>query len=112
MKTDLRFTDTNAASDSKGRTWGLEGSLFWWLVGGVGAGIAVLFVFLVMLNSSLLTSFGVALVPVALCLAYIFGLRQGKPPGYDRDVFERVFTGSGFSPDENRLTHPLAKDQP
>ena len=112
MKTDLRFTDTNAASDSKGRTWGLEGGLFWWLVGGVGVGITVFFVFLVMLNSSLLTSFGVALVPVALCLAYIFGLRQGKPPGYDRDVFERVFTGSGFAPDENRLTHPLAKDHP
>ena len=112
MKTDLRFTDTNAASDSKGRTWGLEGGLFWWLVGGVGVGITVFFVFLVMLNSSLLTSFGVALVPVALCLAYIFGLRQGKPPGYDRDVFERVFTGSGFAPDEKRLTHPLAKDHP
>ena len=44
--------------------------------------------------------------------AYIFGLRQGKPPGYDRDVFERVFTGNGFAPDENRLPHPLAKDQP
>lgn len=112
MKTDLRFTDTNAASDSKGRTWGLEGGLFWWLVGGVGVGITVFFVFLVMLNSSLLTSFGVALVPVALCLAYIFGLRQGKPPGYDRDVFERVFTGNGFAPDEKRLTHPLAKEQP
>ena len=38
MKSELRFTDTNAASDSKGRTWGLEGGLFWWLVGGVGAG--------------------------------------------------------------------------
>ena len=85
MKTDLRLTDTNAASDSKGRTWGLEGGLFWWLVGGVGAGITVFFVSLVILNSSLLASFGVALVPVGLCLAYIFGLRQGKPPGYDRD---------------------------
>ena len=69
MKTDLRLTDTNAASDSKGRTWGLEGGLFWWLVGGVGVGITVFFVFLVMLNYSLLTSFGVALVPVGLCLA-------------------------------------------
>ena len=26
-KNELRFTDTNAASDSKGRTWGLEGGL-------------------------------------------------------------------------------------
>ena len=66
MKAELRLTDTNAASDSKGRTWGLEGGLFWWLVGGIGAGITVFFVFLVILKSSLLTSLGVALVPVGL----------------------------------------------
>jgi len=66
--------------------------------------------FLVVLKSSLLTSFGIALVPVLLCLAYIFGLRQGKPPGFDRDIFERVLTGSGFGPDGNRITHPLAKE--
>ena len=112
MKAELRLTDTNAASDSKGRTWGLEGGLFWWLVGGIGVGITMFFVFLVILKSSLLTSLGVALVPVGLCLAYIFGLRQGKPPGYDRDIFERVFTGGGFAPEPPRLTHPLAKDQP
>ncbi|MBK9140552.1 MAG: hypothetical protein IPM17_17660 [Verrucomicrobia bacterium] len=114
MKTDLRLTDTNAASDSKGRTWGLEGGLFWWLVGGVGAGITLFFVLLVPLKASFLTSFLVALLPIALCLAYIFGLRQGKPPGYDRDMFERVFTGSGFAPEvpNNRnFQHPLAKDQ-
>jgi hypothetical protein len=40
-KNELRLTDTNAASDSKGRTWGLEGGLFWWLIGGIGAGIIV-----------------------------------------------------------------------
>ena len=113
MKTDLRFTDTNAASDSKGRTWGLEGGLFWWLVGGIGAGITVFFVLLVMMKSSLLTAFVVALVPVGLCLAYIFGLRQGKPPGYDRDCFEQWFSGSGFAPEETIriLTHPLAKNR-
>src|SRR5438128_12658920 len=99
MKTDLRLTDTNAASDSKGRTWGLEGGLFWWLVGGLGAGITVFIIFLVILKSSLLTSLGVALIPIGVFLAYIFGLRQGKPPGYDRDIFEHVLTGSGFAPD-------------
>src|SRR5207253_614682 len=88
MKTDLRLTDTNAASDSKGRTWGLEGGLFWWLVGGVGAGIMLFFVLIVVVKVSLTTSFVIAAVPVTLCLAYIFGLRQGKPPGYDRDCFE------------------------
>jgi hypothetical protein len=114
MNTDLRLTDTNAASDSKGKTWGLEGGLFWWLVGGVGAGITLFFVLLVPLKATFLTSFVVALIPIALCLAYIFGLRQGKPPGYDRDILERVFRGGGFAPEgqNNRsFRHPLSEEQ-
>jgi Flp pilus assembly protein TadB len=108
IKNELRLTDTNAASDSKGRTWGLEGNLFWWLIGGVGAGIAVFFVLLVVLGSSFLVSFLMALVPVLVCLVYIFGLRRGKPPGYDRDVFEYATSGRGFGPETNRsCTHPL-----
>ena len=107
-KNELRLTDTNAASDSKGRTWGLEGGLFWWLIGGIGAGITLFFVLLVVAGLSLTTSFLVALVPVLICLAYIFGLRQGKPPGYDRDCFEYVLTGRGFSPQTgHNCTHPL-----
>src|ERR1700677_1125401 len=105
-KSELRFTDTNAASDSKGRTWGLEGGLFWWLIGGVGAGIIVFFVLLVVLDVSLAMSFVAALVPVLVCLAYIFALRQGKPPGYDRDLFEYHLTGRGFAPETGPL-HPL-----
>ena len=107
-KNELRLTDTNAASDSKGRTWGLEGGLFWWLVGGIGAGITLFFVLLVVMNASLAISFLVALVPLLICLAYIFALRQGKPPGYDRDCFEYLTTGRGFSPEAHRsCTHPL-----
>ena len=79
---------------------------------GIGSGIIVFFVLLVPMNSSLTFSFVAALVPVSICLAYIFALRQGKPPGYDRDMFQRVFTGSGFAPEEARLTHPLVKEQP
>jgi len=66
-------------------------------VGGVGVAITVFFVLLVMMNTSLLTAFLVALVPVGICLAYIFGFRQGKPPGYDRDCFEHWFSGGGFA---------------
>src|ERR1700689_1099330 len=107
-KSELRLTDPKAASDSKGRTWGLEGGLFWWLIGGIGAGIIVFFILLVVLNVSLAMSFVAALVPVSVCLAYIFALRQGKPPGYDRDCFEYLTTGRGFSPEAHRsCTHPL-----
>ncbi len=110
MKTDLRFTDTNAASDSKGRTWGLEGGLFWWLLGGIGAAITTFFLLLVGLKMALSASLGIALVPLALCLAYIFGLRQGKPPGYDRDYFQFLMGARGFTPDTDRdriPKHPL-----
>ena len=107
-KSELRLTDTNAASDSKGRTWGLEGSLFWWLIGGIGAGITLFFLLLVIVGLSLGVSFLVALVPVLVCLAYIFGFRQGKTPGYDRDVFEYAVTGRGFGPEIHlSCTHPL-----
>ena len=113
MKTELRLTDTNAASDSKGRTWGLEGNLFWWIVGGVGAGIILFFVLIVAFKAGLMTSFGFAVVPVLICLAYIFGLRQGKPPGYDRDCLEYVLSGKGFSPEIRHpahAKHPLAEN--
>jgi hypothetical protein len=110
MKSELRFTDTNAASDSTGRTWGLEGNLFWYLVGGVGAGITLFFLLVIGFNSGLLASFVVAVVPILLCLAYIFGLRQGKPPGYDRDCLEYLLSGRGFGPEAERARlprHPL-----
>lgn len=112
MKTELRFTDTNAATDSAGRTWGLEGNLFWWLVGGIGIGITVFFVMVVGFKAGIFISFIAAAVPVLLCVAYILGLRQGKPPGYDRDVIERLFTSSGFGPEHSSLQHPFAEGNP
>jgi hypothetical protein len=110
MNAELRFTETNAATDSAGRTWGLEGTLFWWLIGGLGVGITLFFVMVVGFKSGILISFGVAAAPVLLCLTYIFTLRQGKPPGYDRDVIERVLTSNGFGPDAAFPKHPLNGD--
>lgn len=106
MKSELRFTDTNAASDSSGRTWGLEGNLFWWIVAGLAVGITIFFVLVVGFKSGLFISFGVAAVPVLICLAYILTMRQGKPPGYDRDLFEQFVSGKGFSPESQPIAHP------
>ena len=109
MKTELRLTDTNAASDSKGRTWGLEGGLFWWLVGGIGAGITVFFVLLVMLKSSLADR---------LCASHSCRLVCASPtssacgranrPVTTGTFSSAVFTGSGFAPDDQPASrHPL-----
>jgi hypothetical protein len=110
MNTNLRLTDTNAALDSKGRTWGLEGNLIWWLIGGISGSIVLFFLLIVGFKSSLMPSFGVAVVPLLVCLAYIFGLRHGKPPGYDRDFFEYWMSGTGFGPETRHAgsaQHPL-----
>jgi len=90
---ELRFTETNSAEDSGGKTWGLEGSLFWYLTGGVFTSVIVLLVLFSMLRWTLTTSSAAAVAPLALVLLYIFGFRQGKPPGYDRDLFELWLAG-------------------
>ena len=108
MTPALRLTDTNPASDSSGRTWGLEGNLVWWLIGGLGVGITVFFVGLVLLDLPLGSSTAFAAFPVMVCLAYIFGLRQGRPPGYDRDLADLLIRGEGFAPEPLSSTqHPL-----
>ena len=84
MKTDLRLTDTNAASDSKGRTWGLEGGLFWWLVGGIGAAITLFFVLLVMVKSvkvSPLVRCKVSVVPILASGGMIIVRNSNQPIG-------------------------------
>jgi hypothetical protein len=53
-------------------------------------------------------------VPVGICLAYIFGFRQGKPPGYDRDCFEHWFSSGGFAPESQTIRttkHPLVENR-
>ena len=47
---ELRFTETNSADDSAGKTWGLEGSLFRFLTGGVFDVVIVLLVLFSMLH--------------------------------------------------------------
>ena len=41
-KHELRFTETNSADDSAGKTWGLEGNLFWFVAGGAFAAVVTL----------------------------------------------------------------------
>lgn len=108
MKENVRFTDTNAADDSKGRTWGLEGDLFWIVVGGGFAFVMTLLLCFSAWKMGLMTSLIIAAVPLVLSLVYIFVFRQGKPAGYDVDCLDYWLNGPGFSPDWQRLPkHPL-----
>ena len=82
---ELRFTETNSADDSQGKTWGLDGNLFWFVAGGSFVSVITLLLLFSALRMSFLMASVVAAVPFTLTLAYVFGFRQGKPPGYDVD---------------------------
>jgi hypothetical protein len=104
----LRLTETNSADDSKGRTWGLEGNLFWYMTGGCFASVMTLLITFSVAKVSFLTSLAIAAIPLLLTLGYVYGFRQGKPPGYDMDCLDFWIKGSGFGPDVCRQpSHPL-----
>ena len=105
---DIRFTDTNSADDSKGKTWGLDGNLFWYLIGGAFASVVIMLLLFSAYRMSFAAAAGVAIVPLTLTLIYVFGFRQGKPPRYDIDCLEYWFFGKGFNPEsQSKIQHPL-----
>jgi hypothetical protein len=108
MKDTIRFTETNSSDDSKGRTWGLEGELFWFVVGGGFAFVMILLLCFSALKMSIVTSVALGTAPLVLCLIYVFGFRQGKPAGHDIDCVDYWLRGAGFGPDlQSQPKHPL-----
>ena len=102
-KHELRFTETNSADDSAGKTWGLEGNLFWFVAGGGFASVVILLLLFSMLRWTLLSALVPSLIPIGLALLYVFAFRQGKPSGYDTDLFELWLKGPGFGPEPPRI---------
>jgi hypothetical protein len=101
-KHELRFTETNSADDSAGKTWGLEGNLFWFVAGGAFASVLTLLLLFSVWRWPLLSAAVPALIPLGLALLYALAFRQGKPPGYDTDLFELWLKGPGFGPQPPR----------
>jgi hypothetical protein len=108
MNADIRFTDTNSADDSKGKTWGLDGNLFWYLIGGAFASVVVMLLLFSVYRMSFAEAGAVAIIPLTLTLIYVFGFRQGKPPRYDIDRLEYLIFGKSFNPKpQPKIQHPL-----
>lgn len=100
---ELRFTETNSADDSAGKTWGLEGNLFWFIAGGAFASVVTLLLLFSVSRWTLLSALVPSLLPIGVALLYVLAFRQGKPRGYDTDLFELWLKGRGFGPETPRI---------
>jgi hypothetical protein len=108
---ELRFTDTNAADDSAGRVFGLEGNLYLPVVVGAVAGVA-LFAGLFWLGAGKILSGVVGIAPVVASFVWALGFRHGKPAGYDRDWLDQKLSGADFGPEAVARTHTRAHAGP
>ncbi len=106
---ELRLTDTNAADDSAGSVWGLDGNLFMPVVASAALSIGVLLILFSFFHVVWWLSLPLGAVPFSCTLFYILLFRQGKPPGYDRDLSELWILGRGFS---FNATHQTAFHKP
>ena len=104
---NLRFTDTNSADDSMGGTWGLDGNLFWFLIGGTFGSVVIMLLLFSAFRFSFSAAGLIAAIPLILTLIYVFGFRQGKPPCYDVDCLEYWICGKGFGPDSHPNIKPI-----
>ena len=95
---NFRLTDTNAADASGGSVWGLDGNLFMPVVASAAVSIGVLLLLFGLFHVHWLVSGLIGAVPFAATLTYVLLFKQGKPPGYDRDLFDLWTSGRGFSP--------------
>jgi len=105
---ELRFTDTNAADDSAGRAFGLEGNLYLPVVIALVAAVALFAFFGLLIHANYSLSGTVATIPLAGTLGWIVLLKHGKPAGYDRDKVENLFRGGDFFREGGPVTHTKA----
>lgn len=93
---DLRHTDTNAADDSRGRVFGLDGNLYLPVVIAAVTSLGLFAVVGQLLGLGWTIAGVVAGTPLALVLAWAVFLRNGRPPAYDRDLIEQLLGGGDF----------------
>ena len=94
---DLRHTDTNAADDSRGRAFGLDGDLYLPVVVAGLLSLALGALLALWLHTGWVIAGAVAALPLGLTLFWAILLRHGRPPGHDRDWLDQKFGGGDFT---------------
>ena len=91
--------------------WGIEGINILLILAGLILSVALSLMLFRQQAHSVLFSFGVGFLPLVLMVAYVFGLRQGKPKSYDTDLLETFVSGSAWLPSMRSPRHPLYRHE-
>jgi hypothetical protein len=94
---ELRHTETNAADDSSGRAFGLDGNLYLPVILSVLGALALFAILSLLLHVNYAVAGVVVAIPLAVVLGWVLLLKQGKPAGYDRDLIEHLLGGGNFT---------------
>ena len=103
----IPVTNTNNATDGAGSILGVERANILYVLAGIFLGMTLAFQTHQM-GWPLIPAFGLGAVPIVAVCFWVFGLRQGKPPGYDIDYFEQLLTGRSWDPEPQQPKHPLS----
>ena len=108
MNETLIYSDTRPRARSIGHAFGFEGNLG---MPVVISGMLSVFILTMLLNGDngmpLLAKFLLALLPTALTIAYIMGLRSRRPPRFDLDLLASWVNGRSFQPARIQPRHPF-----
>jgi hypothetical protein len=105
------IVNTHAGDDSDGQIWGIEGINILLIIAGLILSVGLSLMLFRQQAHSPLFSFGFGSLPLVLMVAYVFGLRQGKPKRYDTDLLETCISGSAWLPSLRSPRHPLYRHE-
>ena len=94
----LKITNTQAGDTSDGKFWGIEGMNILIIIVGLALSFTCFFVLTKSKSRGVIYTACVGSTPLVVSVAYVFGLRQGKPKAYDFDLIETLISGSGWQP--------------
>ena len=105
------IVDTHAGDDSDGKIWGIEGINILLILMGLILSVGLSMMLFGQQAHSPFISFGVGSLPLVLMVAYVFGLRQGKPRHYDTDLLETFACGTAWMPTRRQPCHPIYRHE-
>jgi len=105
----IRLHETNEGRETQQGIAGFEGANAFFFMFAIGLGMLLFRKMSEGTNPNMMLAVGVASIPMLVVMAYVFGLKQGKPKSYDVELGEwliiKATQNPYFSP---RQVEPLA----